>query len=80
MMIAERDREFAEQIRIVYGGSMAPENAHSLLSMPDIDGGLLGRAALVAEDFVDICRIASRCYQQKKVVRESSAAVPMFEV
>lgn len=79
MMIAERDREFAEQIRIVYGGSMAPKNANSLLSMPDIDGGLLGRAALVAEDFVDICKIASRCYQQKTAVRESPRAIPVFE-
>jgi len=79
MMIAERDREFAEQIRIVYGGSMAPNNAHSLLSMPDIDGGLLGRAALVAEDFVEICKIASRCYQQKAVPRATTTAIPVFE-
>lgn len=61
-MIAERDPEFAQNIRIVYGGSMAPKNAKSLLSMPDIDGGLLGRAALVAEDFVEICRIANECH------------------
>lgn len=79
MMIAERDREFADQIRIVYGGSMTPQNAHSLLSMPDIDGGLLGRAALVAEDFIEICKIASRCYQQKKVFKEPSDAMPVFE-
>jgi triosephosphate isomerase (TIM) len=79
MMIAERDREFAESIRIVYGGSMAPQNADSLLSMPDIDGGLLGRAALVAEDFVEICRIANRCYLQKTAFKEPSPAVPVFE-
>lgn len=79
MMIAERDRDFAENIRIVYGGSMAPQNAGSLLSMPDIDGGLLGRAALVAEDFVEICRIANRCYLQKTAFKEPSPAVPVFE-
>jgi triosephosphate isomerase (TIM) len=79
MMIAERDRDFADQIRIVYRGSMTPQNAHSLLSMPDIDGGLLGRAALVAEDFIEICKTASRCYQQKKVFQEPMAAVPVFE-
>ena len=78
MMIAERDREFAEQIRIVYGGSMTPKNAYSLLSMPDIDGGLLGRAALVAEDFVEICRIANRCYLQKTAFKEPSSAMPVF--
>ena len=77
--LAVQDRANYEQIRIVYGGSMAPKNAYSLLSMPDIDGGLLGRAALVAEDFVDICKIASRCYQQKTAVRESSRAIPVFE-
>ncbi|QDC44713.1 triose-phosphate isomerase [Methylophilus medardicus] len=79
MMIAERDREFSEQIRIVYGGSVTTKNAHSLLSMPDIDGGLLGRAALVPEDFVDICRTASRCYQQKAGLQEPSPALPVFE-
>jgi len=78
MMIAERDREFADRIRIVYGGSMTPKNAHSLLSMPDIDGGLLGRAALVAEDFVEICRIASRCYMQKTAFREPSPVMPVI--
>ncbi len=78
MMIAERDREFADQIRILYGGSMAPKNAESLLVMPDIDGGLLGRAALVAEDFVDICKTASRCYQQKQALQQSSRSAPVY--
>lgn len=78
MMIAERDREFSEDIRILYGGSMAPKNAESLLVMPDIDGGLLGRASLVAEDFVDICKAASRCYQQKQTLQESSTAAPVY--
>lgn len=77
MMIAERDREFAGQIRILYGGSMAPKNAESLLAMPDIDGGLLGRAALVAEDFVEICKTASRCYQQKQSLQESRRSAPV---
>lgn len=77
MMIAERDRELAEQIRILYGGSMAPKNAHSLLSMPDIDGGLLGRAALVAEDFIEICKTANRGYQQKKALSEPSKSMPV---
>lgn len=74
MMVAERDRAFADNIRIIYGGSMAPHNAHSLLSMPDIDGGLIGRAALVAEDFVAICQIASQCHQQKTATQEPSSA------
>ena len=48
----------ADQMKILYGGSMKPDNAVSLLSQPDIDGGLIGGAALKAADFVAICRSA----------------------
>ena len=48
----------ADQMKILYGGSMKPDNAVSLLSQPDIDGGLIGGAALKATDFVAICRAA----------------------
>jgi triosephosphate isomerase len=48
----------AEAMKILYGGSMKPDNAVSLLSQPDIDGGLIGGAALKAADFVAICRAA----------------------
>lgn len=41
--------------RIIYGGSMKPENAKELLSMPDIDGGLVGGASLDAKSFAEIC-------------------------
>ncbi len=41
----------AAGIRILYGGSMKPENARDLLSLPDVDGGLIGGASLKAEDF-----------------------------
>ncbi len=43
-------------VRILYGGSVKPANAASLFRQPDIDGGLIGGAALVAEDFVAIAR------------------------
>ena len=45
------DAATAEQIRIQYGGSMKPSNAKELLGQPDIDGGLIGGAALKADDF-----------------------------
>ena len=48
----------AEKVQILYGGSMKPENAHELLSMPDIDGGLIGGASLKAGDFLAIVRAA----------------------
>ena len=48
----------AEGLTIQYGGSMKPGNAAELLSQPDIDGGLIGGAALKAEDF---CAIIAAC-------------------
>jgi triosephosphate isomerase len=50
------DTAVADGLIIQYGGSMKANNAAELLSQPDIDGGLIGGAALVAEDFLAICR------------------------
>ena len=57
--IARCDAQIAAQVRILYGGSVTPGNAARLFAMPDIDGGLIGRASLAAADFVPICRAAS---------------------
>lgn len=46
--------EVAEAVRIQYGGSMKPENAAELLAQPDVDGGLIGGAALKVESFLGI--------------------------
>jgi len=48
----------AEQVKILYGGSMKPDNAAALLAMPDIDGGLIGGASLKAQDFLAIVHAA----------------------
>ena len=48
----------AEGMKILYGGSVKPDNAASLFSQPDIDGGLIGGASLKAADFAAICRAA----------------------
>ena len=45
--------------RILYGGSVKPENAAAIFAMPDVDGGLIGGASLVAQDFLAIVRAAS---------------------
>jgi triosephosphate isomerase len=58
--IALLDEHIAENIRILYGGSVKADNAPKLFSMPDIDGGLIGSASLVTKDFVAICRAASQ--------------------
>lgn len=49
----------ASAVRILYGGSVKPENAAELFSMPNVDGGLIGGASLVASDFMAICRAAA---------------------
>ena len=46
------------QTRILYGGSVKPDNAAAIFAMPDVDGGLIGGASLVAKDFIAICRAA----------------------
>ncbi len=48
----------AGSMRLLYGGSVKPDNAAELFAQPDIDGGLIGGAALKAADFSAICRAA----------------------
>jgi len=52
--------EAAARIRILYGGSMKPDNADALLAEHDIDGGLIGGASLEAKSFVDLVRSAAK--------------------
>ena len=56
VLAAISDGHTATGIRIQYGGSMKPENAKELMSQPDIDGGLIGGAALKADAFAAIVR------------------------
>jgi triosephosphate isomerase (TIM) len=58
-LLSERyNAEIAEQVRILYGGSMKPGNAGELLSQPNVDGGLIGGASLKADDFLAIAAAA----------------------
>jgi triosephosphate isomerase len=57
--VAGADARVAEEMQILYGGSVKPQNAAELFAMPDIDGGLIGGASLGAEDFLAICHAAS---------------------
>jgi len=52
------DARVSEGLQILYGGSVKPSNAAELFAMPDVDGGLIGGASLVASDFLAICRAA----------------------
>jgi triosephosphate isomerase (TIM) len=57
---AKYDANLAENLQILYGGSLKPDNAKALLAMPNIDGGLIGGASLKANDFLDIGRVCNR--------------------
>jgi triosephosphate isomerase len=54
--IAAESPDVAAGVRILYGGSMKPDNALELMSQADIDGGLIGGASLKASDFLAICQ------------------------
>lgn len=56
--IAGLNKQVAEGLVIQYGGSVKASNAAELFSQPDIDGGLIGGASLVAEEFIAICKAA----------------------
>lgn len=60
--IAEQDAEVAAELRILYGGSVTPENAEGLATLPDVDGMLVGGASLDAAAFLGIGKICSHCY------------------
>ncbi len=58
--LAAHDAKIAGSLPILYGGSVKPSNAASLFSQADVDGGLIGGASLVAEDFLAIAQAAAQ--------------------
>jgi triosephosphate isomerase (TIM) len=54
------DEEVADNVHILYGGSVSKSNAADLFCLPDIDGGLVGNASLHTEDFLQICEVANQ--------------------
>jgi len=57
--VASQDAAIAASLPILYGGSVKPGNARDLFGQPDVDGGLIGGASLVAADFAAICQAAA---------------------
>ncbi len=57
---------FAVSRRLLYGGSVKPDNIENLMNEEDIDGGLIGGASLKSEGFTDIIKATSRLYAEKK--------------
>jgi triosephosphate isomerase len=58
-LVADRDPQAAEHVRILYGGSVKPDNAAELLSLADVDGALVGGASLQADSFAQIVGAAA---------------------
>lgn len=58
--VAARDAKIGNSLPILYGGSVKPANAAELFAQPDVDGGLIGGASLVAADFMAIVAAAVR--------------------
>jgi triosephosphate isomerase len=58
-ILAARNARIADELRILYGGSVNGSNAAALFAMPDVDGGLVGGASLDAAEFVRICSAAA---------------------
>lgn len=58
-VVATRDARIADALPILYGGSVKPDNAAELFAKPDVDGGLVGGASLVARDFLAIAQAAA---------------------
>lgn len=69
--LAIKNSSLASQVPILYGGSMKPENAAELLAMADIDGGLIGGAALKATDFLAIAHAAAALATNNQLKTES---------
>jgi len=57
-LVGDRSKDAAQRVRILYGGSMKPDNAGELLALPDCDGGLVGGASLDPDDFAAIIALA----------------------
>ena len=57
-LLASRAKEIAEEVRILYGGSIKPDNFSKIIAQPNVDGGLVGGASLKAESFIEIVKAA----------------------
>ena len=58
-LVQDIDKSAGQAVRILYGGSLKPENAEELLRLPDVDGALVGGASLDPESFARIVEVAS---------------------
>ncbi len=65
-LVADRDERAAESVRVLYGGSVKPDNAAELLALPDVDGALVGGASLDAAAFAQIVAAAAHPFGHRR--------------
>jgi triosephosphate isomerase len=58
-LVGDRSKDAAERVRVLYGGSVKPENAGEILAQPDVDGALVGGASLDPDGLVEIVKAAA---------------------
>jgi triosephosphate isomerase len=59
-LILKKTTNYAKQVKIIYGGSLTPENSNALFSMENIDGGLVGRCSIDSQSFMKLCHVADQ--------------------
>ena len=74
--LAERGAELAEKTRILYGGSVKPDNAEAIFAQPNVDGGLIGGASLDAAQFLAIVHAAARAWNRSRKLGPAECSPP----
>ena len=59
-LISKKNTNYTNQAKIIYGGSLTPENSNALFSMENIDGGLVGRCSIDPQYFIKLCHLADK--------------------
>ncbi len=67
LIVEIKDRNYATRVSLLYGGSVAPENAEEYMAMTDVDGALVGGASKVPERFVETLVAARSGFQKRRV-------------
>ena len=64
---AEKNLNYAKQVKIIYDVSLTSENSDALISMENIDGGLVGRCSIDPQSFIKLCHVANQLNFGEKV-------------
>ena len=66
-LISKKNTKYAKQVKIIYGGSLTPENSDALFSMENIDVGLVGRCSIDPQSFIKLCHVDNQLNFGEKV-------------